>query len=55
MLIRAPLARANSAIAENTLGGMLSGPVWTTSSSGPSERANWAVGTTIEATVVTRR
>ena len=54
MLMSAPLASANSAIAEKTLVFMASGPSWTTSSSGPSEPASWSVGTAMPATSVTR-
>ena len=50
---RALLASANRAIAEKTSVGTLSGPVWTTSSSGPSEAASCDVGTTMDATTVT--
>ena len=39
MLIRAPLATASSAMPENSLSGMSSGPWRTTSSSGPSDPA----------------
>ena len=55
MLISAPLTSANSAIAENTLVFMASGPCLTTSSSGPSDSASALAGTAIEATIVTSR
>ena len=55
MLISAPLARASSPIAEKTLVGTDSGPIWTTSSKAPLEVASRWVGTAIEATTVTRR
>ncbi len=55
MLMSAPLASANRAIAEKIRVSMDSGPRWTTSSSGPSEAASSPVGTTMEATPATRR
>ena len=56
MLISAPLASANSAIAEKSFSvDVASGPCSTTSSSGPLEPASSAVGTAVEATNVTSR
>ena len=55
MLISAPLATASSAMNENSLVGMPSGPSRTTSSSAPSDSARTSVETTIEAVMVTSR
>ncbi len=54
-LIRAPLETASSAMAAKRVVGIGSVPRSTTSSSGPSDPASAAVGTTIEAVKVTSR
>ena len=54
-LIRAPFARAKSAIAEKSRSGTASGPTDVTSSSGALDDASRSTGTTIEATRVTAR
>ena len=53
MLISAPLASANSAIAEKTFGRIAERADRATSSSGPSEPASSSVGTAIDAMIVT--
>ena len=54
MLISAPFASANSAIAEKTFVFIASGPSCTTSSSGPSEASRSSAGTAMPAISVTR-
>ena len=53
MLMSAPLVSANSAIAENTLVFIASGPSCTTSSSGPSDSDKRSTGTAMPAISVT--
>ena len=55
MLISAPLESASRPIAANSFSGMSSGPWRMTSSSGPARAARSAVGTTIDAPIVTSR
>ena len=55
MLMSAPFDSASRPIAEKSFSGMSSGPCLMTSSSAPSEAARSAVGTTIDAPIVTSR
>ena len=55
MLISAVLATASSAITPKIFVFTASGPICTTSSSGPSEPASFSVGTSIEARNPTAR